>query len=100
MKLETEYQSSPLQASINFEIFDKGFEYSKVFFFLPNFFTYIQNQKLEDLKILRRSLHLFNNVKIGQGQLRLIIKHILFSHIWGLQPFWSNENSIKQPSDF
>ena len=43
--------------------------------------------KLEDLKVLRRSPDLFNNVKIGQGQLQLIIKHILFYHIWGLQPF-------------
>ena len=48
----------------------------------------------------------FNNVKIGQVQLRLIIKHILFYHIWCLQPFWSsdlkqyNEFSIKQTSDF
>ena len=63
--------------------------------------------KLEDLKVLGRSPDLFNNEKIGQGQLPLIlIKHILFYHIWGLQPFWSsdlkqsNEYSIKQPSDF
>ena len=63
-------------------------------------------KKLEDLKVLRRSPDLFHNVKIGQGQLRLIIKHILFYHIWGLQPTWSsdlkqsNEYSIKQPTDF
>ena len=62
--------------------------------------------KQEDLKFLRRSPDLFNNVKISQGQLRLIIKHILFYHIWGLQPFWSsdlkksNEYIIKQASDF
>ena len=62
--------------------------------------------KLDDLKVLRRSPDLFNNVKIGQGQLLLIIKHILFYNIWGLQPFWtsdlkqSNEYPIKQPSDF
>ena len=61
--------------------------------------------KLEDLKVLRRSPDLFNNVKIGKG-FTAIIKHILFYHIWGLQPFWSsdlkqsNEYSIKQPSDF
>ena len=61
--------------------------------------------ELEDLKVGRRSPDLFN-VKIGQGQLRIIIKHILFYHILGLQPFWSsdlkqsNEYSIKQPSDF
>ena len=60
---------------------------------------------LEDLKVLRRSPDLFNYVKIGQNQLQLIIKHILFYHIWGLQPFWSsdlkqsNKYSIKQPSD-
>ena len=60
--------------------------------------------KLEDLKVLGRSPDLFNYVEISQGQLQLIIKHILFYHIWGLQPFWSsdlkqsNEYSIKQPS--
>ena len=54
-----------------------------------------------------RSPDLFNNVKIGQGQLPLIlIKHILFYHIWGLQPFRLSDlkqsygYSIKQPSDF
>ena len=58
------------------------------------------NIRLEDLKVLRRSSDLFNIVKISQGQLQLIIKHIL------LQPFWSsdlkqsNEYSIKQPNDF
>ena len=46
--------------------------------------------KLEDLKVLRRSPDLLNNCKTGQGQLHLIMKHILFYHIWGLQPFWSN----------
>ena len=44
--------------------------------------------KLEDLKVLRRSPDLFNHVKIGKGQLQgILIKHILFYHIWGLQPF-------------
>ena len=49
--------------------------------------------KLEDLKVLRRSPDLFNNVKIGQGQLRLIMKQILFYNIWGLQPFWSSDQN-------
>ena len=59
-------------------------------------------KKLEDLKVLRRSPDHFNNVKIGQGQLQLIIKHILFYHIWGLTSDLkqSNEYSIKQPSYF
>ena len=35
-------------------------------------FAKIKN-KLEDLKVLRRSHDLLNNVKIGQGQLRLTI---------------------------
>ena len=48
-------------------------------------------KKTRDLKVLRRSPDLFNNVKIGQGQLQLIIKHILFYHIWGLQPCWSSD---------
>ena len=41
------------------------------------------NPKLEDLKVLRRSPDLFNNVKIVKV-LQLIIKHILFYHIWGV----------------
>ena len=62
--------------------------------------------KTLDTHIPRRSPDLFNNVKIGLGQLRLKIKHILFYRIVGLQPFGSsdlkqsNEYSIKQPSDF
>ena len=36
---------------------------------------------LEDLKVLRRSPDLLNNVKIGQGQLQLIMEQILFYHI-------------------
>ena len=47
--------------------------------------------KLEELKVSRCSLDFLYNVKIGQGQLQLIIKHILFYHIWGLQPFWSSD---------
>ena len=35
--------------------------------------------KLEDLKVLRRSPDLLTNVKIGQGQLQLIMKQILFT---------------------
>ena len=34
--------------------------------------------KLEDLTVLKRSPDLLNNVKIGQDQLRLIKKNILF----------------------
>ena len=61
--------------------------------------------KLEDLKVLRRSPDLFNNVKIGQG-LTAYNKAIFVLPLWGLQPFWSsdlkqsNEYSIKQPSNF
>ena len=40
-------------------------------------------EELEDLKFLRRSNDLFNNVKIGQGQLQLIMKHILFTSNFG-----------------
>ena len=39
--------------------------------------------KLEDLKVLRRSPNLLNNVVIGQGKLQLIMELILFYHIWG-----------------
>ena len=34
--------------------------------------------KLEDLMVLKRSPDLLYNVKIGQDQLLLILKHILF----------------------
>ena len=52
--------------------------------------------KLEDLKVLRRSPDLLSNVKIGQGQLQLIMKQILFYHILGLQPFLSGDlNNLK-----
>ena len=54
--------------------------------------------EIEDLKVLRRSPELFNYVKIGQGQLQLIIKHILFYHIWALQPFWPSD--LKQSNEY
>ena len=43
-----------------------------------------RTRKLEDLKVLRRSSDLLNNFKIGQGQLQLIMKHILFYHNMGV----------------
>ena len=59
------------------------------------------DNKLEDLKVPRRSPDLLNNVKIGQGHLQLIMKQILFYHIWGLQPFWSSalNNLMNNPSN-
>ena len=49
----------------------------------------IKTIKLEDLNVLQHSPDLLNNVKIGQGQLQLIMKHILLYQI-GLRPFWSS----------
>ena len=48
-----------------------------------------------------RGPDLLNNVKIGQGQLQLILKQILFYHILGLQPFWSSDlnNLMNTPSN-
>ena len=56
---------------------------------------------VEDLKVLRRSPDLLNNVKIGQDQLQLIMEQILFYHIWGLQTFWSSDlnNLMNNPSN-
>ena len=62
-----------------------------------------KKQELEDLKVLRRSPDLLNNVMIGQGQLQLIMEQILFYHIWGLQPFWpypSNSPKISEKKMF
>ena len=58
-------------------------------------------QKLEDLKVLRRSPDLLNNVKISQGHLQLIMKQIVFYDIWGLQPFWPSDlnNLMNNPSN-
>ena len=39
--------------------------------------------KLEDLKVLRRSPDLLHNVKIGQGQLHLIMKQFFCFTIYG-----------------
>ena len=64
----------------------------------------MSKERLEDLTVLKRSPDLLNNVKIGQDQLQLIMKHIFV--LWGLRPFWSsdlkqiNEYSIKQSIDF
>ena len=57
--------------------------------------------KLEDLKFLRRSPDLLNNVKTGQGQLQLIMNQFLFYHILGLQPFSSSDlnNPMNTPSN-
>ena len=40
--------------------------------------------KLEDLKGLKRSPDLLNNVKIDQGQIQHIMKHILLYQIFGV----------------
>ena len=39
---------------------------------------HLNQTELEDLTVLKPSPDLINNVKIGQDQLRLIMKHILF----------------------
>ena len=53
--------------------------------------------KLEDLKVLRRSPDLLNNVKIGQGQLQPIMEQILFLP----NTFWSSDlnNLMNNPSN-
>ena len=51
-------------------------------------------KKLEDLKVLRHSPDLLNNVKIGQGQLQLIMEQILFLPY----TFWSSDlNNLMNP---
>ena len=53
--------------------------------------------RLEDLKVLKRSPDLLNNVKIGQGQLQLLMEQILFSPY----TFWSSDlnNLMNNPSN-
>ena len=61
------------------------------------YITLIYIYKLEDLKVLRRSPDLLNNVKIGQGQLQLIMEQILFLPY----AFWSSDlnNRMNNPSN-
>ena len=56
-----------------------------------------RNHRLEDLKVLRRSPDLLNNVKIGQGQLQLLMEQILFLPY----TFWSSDlnNRMNNPSN-
>ena len=58
-------------------------------------------KKLEDLKVLRRSPDLLNNVKKGQGQLQLIMEQNLFYRILGLQPLWPSHlnNLMNTPAN-
>ena len=53
--------------------------------------------KLEDLKVQRRSPDLLNNVKIGHGQLKLLMEQILFLPY----TFWSSDldNLMNNPSN-
>ena len=57
----------------------------------------LKMNKLEDLKVLRRSPDLLNNVKIGQGQLQPIMEQILFLPY----TFWSSDlnNLMNNPSN-
>ena len=58
--------------------------------------------KLEDLTVLKRSPDLLNNVKIGQDQLRLIMKQISFYVAVAISVKWPkkyNEYSIKHPNN-
>ena len=67
--------------------------------------------KLEDLKVLKRSPDLLNNVKIGHGQLRLIIQTyfvlpymgmvaILVKYHIYIYSILHMKFELKQPSDF
>ena len=67
------------------------------YFILSSEINEYQKQILEDLKVLRRSPDLLNNVKIGQGQLQLIMEQILFL----TYTFWSSDlnNLMNNPSN-
>ena len=53
------------------------------------------SEKQEDLK---RSSDLFNKAKKVKVNLGLSLKHILFSHMLGLRPFWSSD--LKQSKEY
>ena len=56
--------------------------------------------KLEDLKVLRNSPDLLNNVKIGQGQQQLIMEHFFFLYM-GVVAILVNDlnNLMNNPSN-
>ena len=54
------------------------FIYCSLIFYITSLLSVNKVYKLEDLTVLRCSPDLLNNVKIGQDQLRHIMKHILF----------------------
>ena len=68
-------------------------------------FSFLDNiEKLEDLKVLRRSPDLFNNVKIGQGfttynKTYFVLPYMGVAAILVKWPKQSYEYSIKQLSD-
>ena len=65
-----------------------------IYFILSSEINAYQKPILEDLKVLRRSPDLLNNVKIGQGQLQLIMEQILFLPY----TFWSSDlNNLMNP---
>ena len=72
------------------------FEHSTCMRHIVNLYCY-ELKKLEDLKVLRRSPDLLNNVKIGHGQLQLLMEQILFLPY----TFWSSDlnNLMNNPSN-
>ena len=77
-----------------------NFEKNRAFYdksLKPGTWLVDNNAKLEDLKVLRRSPDLLNNVKIGQGQLQLLMEQILFLPY----TFWSSDlnNLMNNPSN-
>ena len=56
--------------------------YSLAFFLILGRLNYPFSSKLEDLTVLKHSPDLLNNVKIGEDQLRLKMKPILFHGGW------------------
>ena len=59
----------------------------------------LRMKKLKDLTVLKRSPGLLNNVKIGQDQLRLIMKHILVYEGCGHFGQVTEHNLMNTPSN-
>ena len=64
--------------------------------FIPTMTGYAKKYKLEDLKVLRRSPDLLNNVKIGQDQLAYNGTNFVLPYT-----FWSSDlnNLMNNPSN-
>ena len=76
------FESDTVKSDCPIQIFRKIMKYLKIYYrllvnLLVLLFLMAIFKKLDDLMVMKRSPNLLNNVRIGRGQLRLIMKIVL-----------------------